>query len=76
MRTYIDIVQELELLEKDLEENGKTQHDFKKWKNLGQILQLELFRGDIFELIEWIKKHDDKIDKEKLISKIQGEVIL
>ena len=77
MRTFIEITQELKLIEKDLEENGKKESDFKKWKKIGESIQLEQIRNDFLELLEWIKQHKEgEIDKEKLISKIRGEVIM
>lgn len=77
MRTFIDITQELKLLEKNLEENGKNESDFKKWKMIGESIQLEQFRNDLFELLEWIKQHKEgEIGKEELLSKIRGEVIM
>jgi hypothetical protein len=43
---------------------------------MGESIQLEQFSNDLFELLEWIKQHEEKIDKDKLVSKIQGEVIM
>jgi hypothetical protein len=76
MRTYIEITQELALIEKELEKNGNKISSYKKWKKIGESIQLEQFKNDFFELQEWIKKHENKIDIEKLISKIHGEVIM